>query len=259
MQTPYLRNGSAALVFAALATLSAAQAEDIASLKMPPGTSLGSTQSAHSLSYGRTTYGQPELGLAQPGYSPSIDSSYGRPASSGLSAFGPQVGLGVQVSGQMSTDEPLSFGQVGIGLDLMLRAHPRWSLEPGAEYQPGSTLSPYAGQYGRTDVPILTGLRVYLGPIGWSAAPYMVAVFGADCAHAQLTAEAAWFVEGRGGLGMEGRLGRHFPLNVDLRGFGRVRPSVDSALYLTDTYGNSFPVLSSQSAFLFNTGCAYYF
>lgn len=258
MQTSSLLAVSFALAFATLTPCRLAQAADSNPLRMPPMTYLGASQSPQSFSYGQPSY-QPELGLAQPGYSQAAEAGLNKPTFSSLSSFRPQAGLAVQVNGQWSSDALLSLGEAGIGLDLMLRVHPRLTLELGAEYQHGTIINSYSGQYNRTDVPILTGLRVYLGPLGWSAAPYLVAVFGADCAHAQLPAETAWFFEGQGGLGLEGRLGHHFSLNVDLRGFGRVRPSADSALYLTDTYGNLIPVLNNQSGFLFNTGCAFYF
>lgn len=259
MRTLYTLSGFATMVLATLVPLGVGHGQGASQLSMLPRTYLGAGPSAQPLSYGQTTYGTPAFELGQPGYSPPMDPGSYKPAFSSLSPFRPQVGVEVQIGGQWSSDPLLGQGQAGIGLDLMFRVHPRLTLELGAGYHHGSSTNSYLGQYARTDVPIFTGFRFYLGPLDWSAAPYLVAALGADCAHARQQPEAVWVLEGQGGLGVEGRLGRHFSIDVDVRGFGRTRPNIASALYLTDTYGNLIPALNSQSGFLFNTGCAFYF
>lgn len=178
-----------------------------------------------------------------------------------LLPFRPQFGIGVHLSGVWPVNDVLNYGEGGIGLDLLVRVQPRLTVEFGAQYQQSNIKSGYSSYYQRIDAPILGGLRVHVGPLGWSVSPYLAGAVGADFAHAGLSTaeESSWFFECQGGFGLEGRVGRHFAVNVDLRGFGRFRSGSDYAFYVTDAYGNTIAALGEQSGFVFNSSLAVYF
>lgn len=231
---------------------------------LAPSTSEGSSQLGQpSLQlYRPPAYMMPDYGPLPPPYIPP---AYRIAASQELARellpFRPQFGIGIHVSGLWPVNDVLSYGQGGIGLDLLIRAQSRLTVEFTAQYQQSNTKSGYAGYYQRIDAPILGGLRVHVGPLGWSVSPYLAGAVGADFAHAGLSTaeESSWFFECQGGFGLEGRVGRHFAVNVDLRGFGRFRSGSDYAFYVTDAYGNTIAALGEQSGFVFNSSLAVYF
>lgn len=219
---------------------------------------------ASSLLYGALSSSAGAQGGAPSASPPPTGQSAARPPrqleSRGLLPFRPQVGIGLRVCGLWSENVLQSYGRGGLGLDLLLRVHPRLSLELGVQYQYSTTYQGYYSLYDRADVPILLGLRVHPGPLGWSVSPYLVAAVGADYAQLRLptAGQSTWFFEGQGGAGLEGRFMRHAALSVDLRASGRARSSSTYDLYRTDAQGSLLPYLGNQIGLLASFGFAVY-
>jgi hypothetical protein len=220
-------------------------------------------------------YGQPPPGYGQPVYQPPP--SYAQPVYQPPPAFQPplryprpgfrpQLGLGLRFTGLWTENDLLSYYQGGFGLEVLFRVHPYVTLETVIGYQHTDT-SGYSytySDYDRTDVPLLTGLRVYLAPPRFAFRPYLVLAGGADFARVYVPGgmDSTWFGEIQGGAGLDLQLGRHFALNLDVRGFGRFRPtpSADTqALFLIDSFGNQTLALSGQAGVQLNGGFAVYF
>jgi hypothetical protein len=193
----------------------------------------------------------------QPGtYNPPYYYSY-----SGLAPFRPQFGVGLLGTGFWAVSELLNYWQGGVGLDLLVRVHPRLTLEVLSEYQYSNTPNPSSRYYDRTDIPILGGIRINLGSVYWSVSPYLAGALGADYARAIVptASETAWFAEIQGGAGLEIRAGRHLAINIDARVYGRMRPNTNNAIYITDLTGNEVQILGNQTGLLMNAGIAVYF
>lgn len=223
--------------------------------------------------YGQPTYVQPQY--AQPTYVQPPQQQYVTYAPRRFTytpRFRPQFGLALRASGLWSENAAIGFGQGGIGVEALFRVHPRLTLELSVQYQSISNdyyydeygyayQSPTAYYYDRRDVPILGGLRVHLGNPLWLLSPYVVGAAGPSWARLYTpdATESAWFFEAQGGIGVELRGGRHFTLNMDLRGMGRFRSLKEDSLYFVDGYGRGVPAMGNQGGVIFNFGIGGYF
>ena len=188
----------------------------------------------------------------------------------------PQFGLALHVGGTWSETELSSYHASGIGLDLLFRVAPRLTLEMSIQYQGSSSqTSGYYDDYGnyyppeiinngydRTDVPVLLGARIHLGNPLWILSPYLVGAAGGTYSQLRLEGlvpETRWFFEAQGGIGADLRLGRHFSMYMDLRGFGRFRSENSQELYVQDAFGGSVRALGNSGGAVFNFGIGGYF
>lgn len=212
---------------------------------------------AYPPGYGQPGYGQPTPTYVQPNYAAGYPAVRYRPTP----AWRPQFGLGLRASGLYTGNSFLGFGQGGIGGELLLRVHRRWTLELSLQYQRISEDDYNYLYYYRQDVPITVGARVHLGNPLWILSPYVAFAGGADYAWLSTPdgSQSAWFFEGQFGLGLELRLGRHFAFNMDLRGLARLRSLTNNELYVDDGYGVAVPALGNQGGVAFNFGLAGYF
>lgn len=173
------------------------------------------------------------------------------------------VGLGVRASGLWVANDALNRGQGGGGLELLFRLHRRVVLEFSGEFQYGrsASTSVMSSTYERMDVPLMVGLRVYIAPSSWALSPYAIVAAGADYARATLVgvAEESWFGQIDVGGGLEGRVGRRFRLNLELRGYNRIHQVNGLTLYVSDAYGNAVPALRNQYGLLYNLSGSVYF
>lgn len=176
--------------------------------------------------------------------------------------FRPQFGIGLRVSGLYAGSELTTYGSEGLGLEFLLRVHPRVTLEALLQYQNVSSSDYYAPvyYYDRYDLPILGGARIHLGNPFWVFSPYVVGAAGATYSRLSfdpsVAPEGRWFFEAQGGVGFEIRLGRHFLLNADLRAFGRFRNESTTDVFVQDTGGNFYRALGNSGGILFNFGFA---
>ena len=188
----------------------------------------------------------------------------------------PQFGLALHVGGTWSETALSSYHASGIGLDLLFRVAPRLTLEMSIQYQGSSSqTSGYYDDYGnyyppeiinngydRTDVPVLLGARIHLGNPLWILSPYLVGAAGGTYSQLRLEGlvpETRWFFEAQGGIGADLRLGRHFSMYMDLRGFGRFRSENSQELYVQDAFGGSVRALGNSGGAVFNFGIGGYF
>lgn len=195
-----------------------------------------------------------------PGGTVSASPTMTQLASSRLPPFRPQLGIGARIGGLWAQDELLSGGQSATGLDLLFRAYSRLTLELSAQVQQSTTLYATGGIYERSDVPLLIGLRVHVGPSGGLVSPFLVAAFGANYARALSSGlvEGAWFAVGQGGVGIEVRITRRSALTFDARAFGRFRPGTSPVLAQAALQGGLLPSLHNGFGVLFNLGVAVY-
>jgi hypothetical protein len=208
-------------------------------------------------------YGQP---YQQPVYvPPPYSGTVVRRYTGYTDRFRPQFGIGVRFSGLYAGSDLTGYGAGGIGFDMLLRVHPRWTLEASLQYQHVTSYdaASVATYYDRYDIPILGGARLHLGNPFWNFSPYLVGAVGATYTQIvfdpSVAPEGHWFFEGQGGIGFELRLGRHFLLNIDMRGFGRVRPSSssDGMVTVTNGYSNyNVTAVGNSGGVLFNFGFA---
>ena len=188
----------------------------------------------------------------------------------------PQFGLALHVAGTWSETSLSPYHASGIGLDLLFRVASRLTLEMSIQYQGSSSQTGgYYDDYGnyyppqtinsgydRTDVPVLLGARIHLGNPLWILSPYLVGAAGGTYSQLRLDGlvpETRWFFEAQGGIGADLRLGRHFSMYMDLRGFGRFRSENSQELYVQDAFGGSVRALGNSGGAVFNFGIGGYF
>jgi hypothetical protein len=170
-----------------------------------------------------------------------------------------RFGLGFRFAGAINTDRNhTEFSQLGLGGEILYRAHRRIVMELGGEYQ-----KRVDNGFARWDVPVTLGMRIHIGAPDWVVSPYFVLAAGGayadlDYVHSH---DRAWFLDGQAGGGLEIRLGKRFAINADLRGDARYRltkPDEATAATLSIN-GKPFAPMDNQYGLQFRAGAAVYF
>ncbi|MFO0574822.1 MAG: hypothetical protein U1A78_12590 [Polyangia bacterium] len=170
-----------------------------------------------------------------------------------------RFGLGFRFAGAINTDRNhTEFSQLGLGGEILYRAHRRIVMELGGEYQ-----KRVDNGFARWDVPVTLGMRIHIGAPDWVVSPYFVLAAGGayadlDYVHSH---DRAWFLDGQAGGGLEIRLGKRFAISADLRGDARYRltkPDEATAATLSIN-GKPFAPMDNQYGLQFRAGAAVYF
>lgn len=169
-----------------------------------------------------------------------------------------RFGLGFRFAAAINKDQFTDWSQLGLGGELLYRAHRRIVLEMAGEYQ-----KRVDNGFARYDVPVTLGARFHIGAPDWVVSPYFVVAAGAaysdlDFLHHH---DKAWFLDGQAGGGLEIRLGKRFAINADLRGDARYRltkPDEATAATLSID-GKPFAPMANQYGLQFRAGAALYF
>ena len=193
---------------------------------------------------------------APPPPPPQVD--YYRPRVAPQSQWAAKFGIGGRFAGTINTDQGTTFSQLGFGGEILYRIHRRVVMELAGEYQKRVDNS-----FARYDVPVTMGVRLHIGAPDWVVSPYFVVAAGGVYSNLDYlrSQDAAWFLDGQVGGGLEIRLGRHFAITGDVRLDARHRMTKpdDATAATVSINGKPFAPMGDSYGGQFRLGAALYF